>query len=33
MGYRVLRLPRQLVQERLAEAVALMVAALGQAGR
>lgn len=28
MGYRVLRLPRALVQERLAEAVALVVAAL-----
>ena len=29
MGYRVLRLPRAMVQERLAEAVALVVAALG----
>jgi very-short-patch-repair endonuclease len=32
MGYRVLRLPRELVQERLEEAVALVVAALGRAG-
>ena len=31
MGYRVLRLPRAMVQERLAEAVALVVAALGEA--
>jgi very-short-patch-repair endonuclease len=33
MVYRVLRLPRALVQERLEETVALVVAALGQAGR
>jgi very-short-patch-repair endonuclease len=33
MGYRVLRLPRELVQERLEEAVALVVAALGERGR
>ena len=33
MGYRVLRLPRQLVQERLAEAVALVVAALADGGQ
>ena len=33
MGYRVLRLPRALVQERPEEAVALVVAALGEGGR
>ncbi|MBK8941046.1 MAG: DUF559 domain-containing protein [Polyangiaceae bacterium] len=33
MGYRVLRLPRELVQERLEEAVALVVAALGEIPR
>jgi very-short-patch-repair endonuclease len=33
MVYRVLRLPRQLVQERPEEAVALVVAALGEGGR
>jgi very-short-patch-repair endonuclease len=33
MGYRVLRLPRELVQERPEEAVALVVAALDEAGR
>ena len=33
MGYRVLRLPRELVQQRLEEAVALVVAALEEAGR
>jgi very-short-patch-repair endonuclease len=32
MGYRVLRLPRNLVQERLEEAVARVVAALGTRG-
>jgi very-short-patch-repair endonuclease len=33
MGYRVLRLSRELVQERLEEAVALVVAALGEIPR
>jgi very-short-patch-repair endonuclease len=33
MGYRVLRLPRELVQERLEEALAQVVAALAEARR
>ena len=32
MGYRVLRLPRELVQQRLEEAVARVVAALAEGG-
>jgi very-short-patch-repair endonuclease len=32
MGYRVLRLPRELVQQRLEEAVALVVAAFAEGG-